>query len=152
MRLFTHASFIPDSSQFISWCDSKQQDFLLNTEYFIYYVRRLWFLLKSFILFSIQLPCFNLAQKSCPTFVGCGSNDNNMFRASAVPCWLAWLILCLQGSHWSLRALSEVKEFSLQPLGSGEGVSSPQSTGKAAPVLAGSPQSVSPGCLWGIGV
>lgn len=101
----------------------------------------------SYLNLLFYLPCFNLAQKSCPTFVGCGSNDNNLFRASAVPCWLAWLISCLWGSDWSLLALSEVKEFSLQPLGSGKVVWSPQGSVKAALVMAGSP-----GCLWGIGV
>lgn len=52
----------------------------------------------------------------------CGSKDNKIVRDFVVQCYLAWLIRVPLGPPLVPSVLSEVKEFSLVPLGLGKGV------------------------------
>lgn len=54
--------------------------------------------------------------------MGCGSKDNKIVRDFVVQCYLAWLIRVPLGPPLVPSVLSEVKEFSLVPLGLGKGV------------------------------
>lgn len=63
-----------------------------------------------FFFYNGQLPCLGLACGCWPTSVGCGSNDNLIFRDFAMLFSPAWAIWCCWGSHLFLLLLPERAE------------------------------------------
>lgn len=72
--------------------------------------------------FSRQLSCLSLAHSSWPTFVGCGCNDNLVFRALTVLFCLAHSLVAVGSTAWSRQVVptgAECTSLSLVLLGVG---------------------------------
>lgn len=95
------------SIQVESYTDSYIDDFLSYPGHFIYFVRRLWVLLKSFIFagsHSLGLTC-----RSWPIFVNCGFNDSLIFGVFVVLFWFAGL----SNSHLILQCCAGMERVSI---------------------------------------
>lgn len=121
---------------------------------FSYHIKTLWVSFKSFILEGSHTPCWGLACRSWPTFVGCSFNDNflgkqplqcylgmfGLYGITGAPAGLYWYCLC---------GLKEIPQA--RPPGLSVKWGSPACKDKEAShfgflVVAGSPLLVLPGC------